>query len=63
MFISSSSPLLKIKNNGTNICTPPLKGFRILSFDGALKGNPGPTDYGGIFRDENSFPLHEYGFS
>lgn len=29
----------------------PRKKFIKLNFDGASKGNPGPTGFGGIFRD------------
>lgn len=32
---------------------PPLKGFLKFNIDGASKGNPGTTGYGGVLRDEN----------
>lgn len=38
--------------DGTYWLVPPLKWIKI-NFDGATKGNPGPTGCGGVTRDSN----------
>jgi len=39
-------------DNGIKQFSTPTNGFIKLNFDGASKGNPGPTGIGGLFRDD-----------
>lgn len=38
----------------------PIKGFIKINFNGASKGNPGPTRYGVIFHDDHDKPIRFY---
>ena len=40
--------------------SPPLPQVFKLNFDGASRGNLGPTDYGGVYRDSNGSILSVY---
>jgi len=40
--------------------TPPPKNTYLLNFDGASKGNPGITGYGGVIRNSQGIPLKIY---
>lgn len=59
MFNHNPIKLPILMHNNINLFTPPLDHFKILSFDGALKGI-GPAGYEGFFLDETSPPLHIY---
>jgi len=39
---------------------PPPKNTYLLNFDGASKGNPGITGYGGVIRNSQGIPLKVY---
>eukprot|EP00253_Pinus_taeda_P022049 PITA_22049 len=40
--------------------SPPASNSFKLNFDGAAKGNPGPTGFGGVFRNEVGATIHIY---
>jgi len=39
---------------------PPTNNSYKLNFDGAAKGNPEPTGFGGVFRNNMGIVLHIY---
>lgn len=50
IFNPTPIKLLSLMHNDINLFSlEPLEHFKILSFDGALKGNLGPPRYRGIF--------------
>lgn len=51
MVPSPPIPRKKFHVKSPSIFHPPPDGFVKISFDGASKGNPRPTRYGGILRD------------
>eukprot|EP00253_Pinus_taeda_P012127 PITA_12127 len=56
---AQGTSVTKRKNTLTN-WTPPPKNTYLLNFDGASKGNPGITGYGGVIRNSQGIPLKFY---
>eukprot|EP00253_Pinus_taeda_P025774 PITA_25774 len=56
---SQGTSVTREKNTPTN-WKPPPKNTYILNFDGASKGNPGITGYGGVIRNSQGIPLKVY---
>eukprot|EP00253_Pinus_taeda_P021755 PITA_21755 len=48
------------RKNSLTQWTPPPKNMYLLNFDGASKGNPGITGYGGVIRNSQGIPLKIY---
>eukprot|EP00253_Pinus_taeda_P009198 PITA_09198 len=56
---SQGTSVTRGKNALTN-WKPPPKNTYMLNFDGASKGNPGITGYGGVIRNAQGIPLQVY---